>query len=80
MDPAIDAIDDEVQPVAQLIASEPLPGNAANDQPFVEPIAVNDVVAGAACDTALAESAMHDLDDVAALAEITQRVRQVWRH
>ena len=64
-------VDDEMQPVAYLVASKPLGEHAADDR-FCDPCAMRHILRGGAfvSEAVVGERPMHRLDDVAALAHL----------
>ena len=69
----VHAIDDEVQPVAHLVAGQALGEHAAHDR-FGDLLAVRHIVRGGAfvSEAVVCQRPAHGLDDVAALAQFAQ--------
>ena len=70
----VHAIDDEVQPVAHLVAGQALGEHAAHDR-FGDLLAVRHILRGRAFvgEAVVGQCPVHGLDDIAAFAQFAQR-------
>ena len=72
MDPAVDAIDHDVNPVRHFVGGEPFADHAADGGLIALRTVMDDVEVHAPLDSPLREGPVHGLDDVAALAQRAQ--------